>query len=399
MTPLPPAAETVLTFLQSVGRRSEAELYLRLFRQLPKQSFAIVVAEVVGVRDACGTLAEQLHYLSRLGLVAPVVLGLLDPVGAAEETKRLGERLFALGVPCSVHDAGSAELVSDLQAALQAETVPLVVFSGADGELGRRFDRVGLWAAALRSRKIVVVRRDGGLGPRGLEQLELGPTHTLSCQEGGISVVNLMTDGALLRSSGTLSETDAVLLDMVWGLLARDDVERLLVNVTSPWTLLSELFTVRGAGTLLKRGTAIERHEDYALLDLARLTGLLQSSFRRSLRSEFFERRPLAVYLQPDYRAAAIVEPSTVGPLLSKFAVDPVAQGEGMGRDLWQKMALDFGTLVWRARKNNPINAFYLAECDGMVRTDRWQVFWRRIEPAQVPVAVNDLVARPEDFV
>ena len=38
----PDAAGVVLTFLESVGRRSEAELYLKLFRELPKESFAII---------------------------------------------------------------------------------------------------------------------------------------------------------------------------------------------------------------------------------------------------------------------------------------------------------------------------------------------------------------------
>ena len=49
-TPLPATAEAVLTFLESVGRRSEAEFYLRLFRKIPKESFAIVAAEAPVVR-------------------------------------------------------------------------------------------------------------------------------------------------------------------------------------------------------------------------------------------------------------------------------------------------------------------------------------------------------------
>jgi acetylglutamate kinase len=211
-------------------------------------------------------------------------------------------------------------------------------------------------------------------------------------------VVNLTTDGDLIRSSGLLSEPDALLFDLVRGLLARSDVDRLLVSVTSPWTLLTELFTVRGAGTLLKRGTEILRHEDYASIDQSRLKDLLESSFRRPLLPGFLQRKPLAVYLQPDYRGAAILEPSRVGPLLSKFAVDPVAQGEGMGRDLWQRIVRGFPSLVWRARRDNPINSFYVTECDGMARAAKWQVFWRRVELTRVAAVVDELVALPQDF-
>ena len=57
-----------MTFLESVGRRSESELYLRLFRELPKESFAIIAVESAVVRYAAGSLVEQLRFLRELGL-------------------------------------------------------------------------------------------------------------------------------------------------------------------------------------------------------------------------------------------------------------------------------------------------------------------------------------------
>ena len=396
---LPPAAETVLTFLESVGRRSEAELYLKLFRQVPKESFAIVAAEVAGVRDAMGLLAEQLRYLSALGLVAPVVLGLIDPTGTEREAQRLGDRLAALGLRCRTHDARVADLARLLREDLERESVPMVLFESGPGEPDRRFEILGDLVGALSSRKLVVVRRRGGLGPSDSPCVDLGPGHRLPCHEGGISVINLTTDAAALRASGLLDREDTELLERVEAVLYRSDLGRLLVNVTSPLTVLTDLFTVRGAGTLVKRGTTIERHEDYGSVDLPRLRCLLEVSFRRALASDFFARAPLAVYLQPDYRGAAIVEPSRVGPLLSKFAVDPVAQGEGMGRDLWQALVRDFPSLIWRARVDNPINGFYASECDGMLRSERWQLFWRRVRPCNVPEVVAELTERPGDFV
>lgn len=396
---VPPAAETVLTFLQSVGRRSEAELYLKLFRQQPKESFAIVAVEVSGARHLLGSLAEQLRYLSELGLFAPIMTGLLDPLSAELSASRLSDRLAALGLSSSTHAAGEPKLEELLRDELSSEGVPIVVFGPEAGDTVQRFELFSGLRRALGSRKLVFVRERGGLRPRESHGVELSPGHRLPCHNGGISIINITSDGDALERRSLLDDEDLELFVRVRGLLCREDAAHVLVNVTSPLTLLTELFTVRGAGTLVKRGTTIERHGSYAEVDCVRLKRLLESSFRRSLRPEFFERPPLAVYVEPQYRGAAIVEPSEVGPLLSKFAVDPVAQGEGMGRDLWQAMVRDFEAFIWRARAGNPINAFYTEECDGMIRTATWHVFWRKFGPEHVARVVAELLGRPPDFV
>jgi GNAT superfamily N-acetyltransferase len=395
---VPPAAETVLTFLQSVGRRSEAELYLKLFRQQPKESFAIVAAEMSGAGHSLGALAEQLKYLSDLGLFAPVMTGLLDPLSAELSAGRLAERLTSLGLPWSAHAAADPRLEEQLRQELSNEVVPIVAFGAQAGDTAGRFALLGSLRQALGSRKIVFVRERGGIRPRQAHGVELAPGHRLLCHHGGISIINLSSDADALQKRSVLDEEDLELFARVRDLLGREDAGQVLVNVTSPLTLLTELFTVRGAGTLVKRGTTIERHGSYGEVDCGRLKTLLESSFRRSLRPAFFDRPPLAVYVEPQYRGAAIVEPSGVGPLLSKFAVDPVAQGEGMGRDLWQAMIHDFDALIWRARPNNPINAFYIAQCDGMVRTQSWHVFWRKLGPEHAARVVEELVGRAHDF-
>jgi bifunctional N-acetylglutamate synthase/kinase len=161
---------------------------------------------------------------------------------------------------------------------------------------------------------------------------------------------------------------------------------------------LKELFTVRGAGTLIKRGTAIQRRDSYAELDLGRLRQLLESSFQRALDPDFFERAPLAIYFEASYRGALIVHHERPAPYLTKFAVEPEAQGEGIGNDLWQAMLRDFPRLFWRGRPDNPINSWYQSVCDGMLRLPRWQLFWRGIEPAQIAEIAARADALPSDF-
>jgi hypothetical protein len=388
----PDAAGVVLTFLESVGRRSEAELYLKLFRELPKASFAIIVAESAVLRYAAGSLVEQLRFLRELGLFAPVAVGLFEPSTAEKAAARLVKRSADMGAV--IENAEAPELAHHVREELAAENLPVLCFAGTESETtAERFGRLARLVGALGTRKIVVVRRRGGFRRHGRAA---GSTN--GDIERRISVINLRTDAATLSDSRALLADDAELLGHLRDLLERPECGRAVVSVTSPLSLLRELFTVKGAGTLVKRGTAIERHESYATVDVPRLVTLLESSFGRKLEPRFFERAPLAVYLEENYCAAAIIVAAPLAPYLTKFAVDRVAQGEGMGRDLWEAVARDHRALFWRARVENPIAGWYTSLCDGMMKVRGWTIYFRGISETDVPSIVRDALARPEDF-
>ena len=58
-------------------------------------------------------------------------------------------------------------------------------------------------------------------------------------------------------------------------------------------------------------------------------------------------------------------------------------------------MRMDTGQLFWRSRPDNPVNDFYLAEADGCLKGDRWNVFWYGLEGlAQAHAAVSHCRAR-----
>ena len=67
-------------------------------------------------------------------------------------------------------------------------------------------------------------------------------------------------------------------------------------------------------------------------------------------------------------------------PYLDKFAVLDDAQGEGLGRAVWQVMRDENPRLFWRSRHGNPVNAFYYAESDGCIKQEKWKVFWYGLE-------------------
>ncbi len=386
-SPSPDAASVVLTFLESVGRRSEAELYLKLFREVPKESFAIIAAEAAVIRYAGGSLVEQLRFLRELGLFAPIVVGLFEPVSAEKAATRLARRSAEMGAV--VEGQLDGQLVSRVRTELAEENLPIVSLAAAGEEtLADRFERIGQLAGELGTRKIVVLRRRGGLARPGRS------AHA----ERGISVVNLRTDLPSLREPRALPPDDAELLDRLETLLLRPDCARAVASVTSPFNLLRELFTVKGAGTLIKRGTAILRHDTISTFDALRVVSLLESSFGRKLLRDPFAVTPLAVYLEENYRAAAILVEAPIAPYLAKFAVDRIAQGEGMGRDLWETIARDHRAVYWRARVENPIASWYASLCDGMIKVGNWTVYFRGVDTKDVPRIVDDAVARPEDF-
>ena len=389
-TPAAPVApaDVVLTFLESLGRRSEAELYLKLFRKLPKESFAIIAPGAPVVRNALGSMVEELKFLADLDLFAPVLLGLYDPESAAASAERLVKRLPAAGLDACPHTMDEPDLAERVREELHAERIPILHFTPTEGVgLDQRLALVAGLVSKLQTHKFVLLRRRGGLGRR-----ERSSTNTR------LSVINLRTDYQGLLAAKLMPKRDLELLDTARQLIDLTAPLPLLVSVTSPLNLLKELFTVKGAGTLVKHGAQVQRHDSYQSLDVERLKALLEASFGKLLHESFISEPPLAVYLDAEYRGAAVITPGPRAPYLSKFAVLPEAQGEGIGNDLWQAMQRDFPALYWRTRAENPIAAWYQGVCDGMVRRKPWHVFWRGLDPKLIPDLIADAEARPADF-
>ncbi|KAI0319712.1 hypothetical protein OF83DRAFT_1259702 [Amylostereum chailletii] len=160
--------------------------------------------------------------------------------------------------------------------------------------------------------------------------------------------------------------------------------------------------------TLLRRGLGVEVIRDVSNIDKAKMTALLEKSFKRTLGADAFYSRLQRdldfVIVAGDYAGAAIVtsEPSpdpSCPPItyLDKFAVLPTHQGDGTVDFLW--VALHDETyglgapfsvnpnggkegrgegqdLVWRSRANNPVNKWYFERSSGHVRMGDWVLFW-----------------------
>jgi acetylglutamate kinase len=377
--------ELVLRFLASIGRPAEAEQYLELFRADQVERFAILHVSHAVLRDAADALIVDLRFLSELGLYPVIVVGAERARNAEGHADRLAHALEP-GVPA----ARVAAAPADALAALRAGRVPVVALTEPDGDnraaLDRRFDAIAGLAAGLGSRKIVFVGRRSGLQPK----------------DGRVvSILDLTTEKAEFLAPGVLPEPQADLLRQI-ARIVEQVPHRLTISVTSPLDLLRELFTVKGAGTLVRRGSTVTRHDGGAGVDTARLVELIEEAFGRRLVGDLRAQPTRAIYIADDYRGAAIVTETPLAPYLSKFAVDLEARGEGVGRDLWTAMQPDLPRLTWRSRAGNPITAWYREQCDGFQRVRAhgidWVVLWRGLDADEIPAAIAHCEATPPDF-
>ncbi|MFW5926942.1 MAG: GNAT family N-acetyltransferase [Wenzhouxiangella sp.] len=191
-----------------------------------------------------------------------------------------------------------------------------------------------------------------------------------------ISAISLRTDYDHLLSQDWLHSGMRLKLQQIREMLERLPPET-SVSITSAENLTRELFTHTGAGTLIRRGEAIDWFETVEPEQREQLQILLEASFGRSLRPDWLEQREVVGLLWAESgRAAALITAGVDGvPYLDKFVVTPEAQGEGLGAALWQALRQRFPRLYWRARANNPIAGWYFQQAHTTHRQGEWIVY------------------------
>ena len=364
----------VLRFLESIGHPKEAQYYVSLFQATTPESFALISVSESVMRETSEALTMDLRTLSQLGLTPIIVLGLVDPSSARKHVEKIYQTLQGQ-IACQVTPLDKANTV--VQAGAVA-LVPLEPHSSID-------DRFAAFAQAARqfgTRKIVFLGRKSGL------LTALGQVQPL---------VDLTTDYTALTAEGFLSTKQRSLLLRIRQLI-QDIPHRITVSVTSALDLLRELFTVRGAGTLIRQGSAIAHYHQFADLQLHRLQELIESAFQRLLVADFFSQPISDIFIADNYRGAALVRSTKLGDYLTKFAVDQQARGEGVGRDLWRAIVARPGPLFWRSREQNPITQWYIQHCDGFVRGTPWTIFWRGVDEKNIPRVILEARNQPTDF-
>ncbi|MFC5439749.1 acetylglutamate kinase [Rhodanobacter ginsenosidimutans] len=405
--------QTIVRLLSSMGSAKEIQQYLKRFSQLDAKRFAVVKVGGAVLRDDLSALTSSLTFLQQVGLTPIVLHGAgpqldeeLSAAGIVKETVN-GLRVTspeALAIVRKVFQAQNLRLVEALQGMdARATSVPSGVFASSYldqsvyGLVGK-VDSINLAPidASLRAGSIPVI---ASLGETPSGQI-LNINADFAANElvrvlQPYKIVFLTGTGGLLDEKGkvidsiNLSTEYDHLMAQPWingGMrLKIEQIADLLsdlpltssVSITRPSELAKELFTHKGSGTLVRRGERVLKYDSWEGIDLDRLRALIESSFGRMLVADYFERtKPRCVYVSENYRAAMILTEEGGMPYLDKFAVLDDAQGEGLGRAVWQVMREAHPRLFWRSRHGNAINPFYYAESDGSLKQERWKVFW-----------------------
>ncbi|XP_070779448.1 N-acetylglutamate synthase, mitochondrial isoform X2 [Enoplosus armatus] len=370
----------VKAFLNEVGGDPrEARYWLTQFqRAAAAQSPAFAILEVdssvFDSREMVQSLAFGLSFLQRMDMKPVVVMGRpeqeetgpKEPVAGSRCTRGLVERSQQLTEALQQHSATvlplfSAESFLLLHEAPRGSSAPPSV--AVDTGLLQ-------WSLDCGTIPMVCpVGRDG----RGCSVM-LDPTEVLG-------TVSLPSDLPSLSVAAWLNATERRRVTAIATLLNQLPTESTAV-ITSADTLLSELFSHRGSGTLFKNGDPIHRYSSLDGIDVERLLALINKSFDKTLRRDYIDSlkgRLHSIYLSEGYSAAAIItmEPVNSGtPYLDKFVVSSSKQGQGTSHILWECIRQDLGKLFWRSRATNRINPWYFKHCDGSFVNGVWTVFW-----------------------
>ncbi|MEO7917790.1 MAG: acetylglutamate kinase [Dokdonella sp.] len=409
--------QTIVRLLSSMASAKEISQYLKRFSQVDAKRFAVVKVGGAVLRDDLDALTSSLSFLQEVGLTPIVVHGAgpqLDEemvaAGIVKETVN-GLRITSpksLAIVRRVFQAQNLKLVEALQQnGARATSIPSGVFE-ADYLDQQTYGLVGAVRAvnllpieaSLKAGSIPVIASLGETSGGQILNInaDVAANELIQVLQ-PYKIIFLTGTGGLLDDTGTVIDSINLsteydhLMTQPWlagGMrLKIEQIKELLyrlppsssVSVTRPAELAKELFTHKGSGTLIRRGERVLEVTSWDQLDTTRLRTLIESSFGRRLIPDYFERTNLLrAYVSENYRVAVILIEVAGEIYLDKFAVLDDAQGEGLGRAVWQVMRAQTPRFFWRSRRGNPINPFYFAECDGCLKQEHWKAFWYGIE-------------------
>jgi acetylglutamate kinase len=399
--------------LSQLGTSREARYYLKQYSSDAELQFAVIKIGGAVLDEEVESLASALAFLRNLGLM-PIILHGAGPQldlaleeASIETVKRRGLRVTtpevmevarpviyranrrlvsaldeqgvrAQGIQhgvfvCDYLDRDELGLVGDIRKvdleavrdAVQRGVLPVVACLG-ESSTGQVMNINADIAARelireVKPHKIIFLTGTGGL-----------------LDESGriISAISLRTDYDYLVEQDWVHSGMQLKLEQISQLLSGLP-ESASVSITSVENLARELFTHRGAGTLIRVGEEILEYDEFVSGFREKAVKLLQQSFERKLKPDYFDDLPLECVLSSEsIGAMAVVLRGVDGvPYLDKFVVTPEAQGAGLGAAVWQALIHRCPQLYWRSRTDNPITPWYFDQANASFTEDKWVAF------------------------
>jgi acetylglutamate kinase len=424
--------------LSQLGTSREARYYLNQYSSDAELQFAVIKIGGAVLEQQVEPLASALAFLRNLGLM-PIILHGAGPQldvaleeASIETVKRQGLRVTTpavLEVARPVIYRANRHLVSALdEQGVRAQGIQHGVFVcdyldreklGLVGDI-RRVDLEAIRDVIHRG--ILPVVACLGESPTG-QVMNINAdiaARELIRKVKPHKIIFLTGTGGLLDESGRIISAISLrtdfeyLMEQEWvhsGMqLKLEQISQLLsglpesasVSITSVENLARELFTHRGAGTLIRVGEEILERAGFSPGFREKAAALLEQSFDRKLKADYFDDLPLECILSSESNGAmAVVLKGVEGvAYLDKFAVTPEAQGAGLGAAVWQALVHRCPKLYWRSRTDNPITPWYFDQADTSFTVDKWVAFSVGIDDfEQLRRCKDDCLARQESWV
>ncbi|KAE8575419.1 hypothetical protein XENTR_v10003831 [Xenopus tropicalis] len=407
------------------GKPSEARHWLAQFQELHsnyEKAFAVIEVDenVFTCKRSLASVAFALSFLQRMDMKPLVVLGQPSTYCIRPSSQDVKSLLVqncqtlvntmhaSSGIALPLFNGGSVLTAREQEGSygsvlsvdtelltwcLNSGNIPIICPIG-ETPSGRSIllDSLDVTASisrALQPLKIIFLNTVGGLK---------------DLSEKVVGLVNLPSDLELMRNAMWMSERQRQQVTVIVDLLNRLPHSSSAV-ITSARTLLCELFSNKGSGTLFKNAERLLRYESLDDINIEKLVSLVNRSFQKPLKEDYIKSmssRLHSVYLSEGYNAAAIItkEPVLGGtPYLDKFVVSSGQQGQGSGQMLWECVKQDLQTIFWRSRVTNPVNSWYFKNSDGSFTDKQWIFFWKGLSDIRDSYElVNHAKCIPDSF-
>ena len=421
--------EAVSEFFEKTGKEQEFSLFQKHYEDISRLQFAIIKISGKILELHLEEIAEQIAFLNRYGLFPIVVHGagskldkalkntekkdglrvtkesdikiikpIVEELGvrlAKEiEAKKGGAKVVSLYASSDFLNKEKYGFVGEissfsegyikaLKTILDSEKTPIIgcITRHKDEEttfLNVNADNVAQsLLLSTKSRKIFFLTETGGI---------------LDKNQSLISSINVASKANLDYITGGMK-------------LKLTEIKKLLKHsprtsavITSPKELLKELFTIKGSGTYIKNHD-ITHVKNWNSLEKERIRKTLEDAFGKTLEKTYFnETKAKSIFYSTNYEAIAVVRSLNNYNYLCKYAVKKLRKGTGLGKSLWESIIEKHPCLLWRSAKENPTNGFYVRNCTGMIKKEKWILFWKGYKIEEVLPMISTINSLEETF-
>ena len=399
--------------LLQLGHSNEAQYYLDQYNNAKQVKFAVVKVGGTVIAEQLQELAQSLSLLTHLGLIPIVLHGAGSQIDAEVSKQNLSvKKIDGLRVT----DDKTIELIQPvikdvhqklLDALAQHDIKTMSIFNNVfscDYLDKEKYGHVGTIKQvklqeinqAIKNKQVPILSCLGSddkgnvlninadIAIRQLvweskpaKVIFVTPTGGMLDKKGQlISAIQLHNQYENLMQQDWLHSGMKLKIQQIYQLL-KPMPRKLSVSITAASELGKELFTHKGKGTFVCMGENINHQQIIGSAVKLKLISLLENTFGKRLKPNFFAEIKLkSIFISESGQAVALVTEGHDGkPYLNKFAVTPQAQGQGLGKAIWEQMLLIYPQIYWRSRSTNKINSWYYKQADCSYKQDNWIVF------------------------